>query len=403
MPRIRSALREVRQRQGIRQHELAARAGISRQALGDLEADHSCPSTAVALALANALRCKVEDLFALSEDTEPIRAEWACLHRQNEAQDDSGSGERAVSSHGASMPRRAALAFIADRWVAHPLTSDQPSSLCTAADGLITVGGRRRLRPHREGQAQVRVRPLRSRSALRENIIAAGCDPAMGLLAAWLGEQHLESKLTWLYAPSLPALRALSRREVHIAGAHLLDEQSREFNVPFVRSMIPEQSAVIINLARWEEGFVVARGNPLGIRSAHDLCRGDIGFVNREIGSEARMLIERLLRQAGLNAQAVHGFQRVAHGHSAVAQAVAIGAADVGIATRSAAAALDLSFIPLSEERFDLICSRQLLGDARLARLMDAVQSRAFRRELGSLGGYVTAQSGQVVAEVRRA
>jgi molybdate-binding protein/DNA-binding XRE family transcriptional regulator len=401
MARIRSALRQVRQRQGIRQQELAARAGISRQALGELEADHSCPSTAVALALANALRCKVEDLFALSEDADPIRAEWACLHHQGQAQNESGHGEYAPLSHSASTPQRAALAFIAGRWVAHPLSSDQPSSLCTAADGLIALDKRKRPRRDSASKAQVRVRPLRSRSALKENIIAAGCDPAMGLLAAWLGERHLEPKLTWLYAPSLAALGALSRREVHIAGAHLLDEKSREFNVPFVRSMIVEEPVVITNLARWEEGFVVTRGNPLGIRGAHDLCRSDVGFINREVGSEARKLVERILRQAGLDAKAVQGFQRVAHGHTAVAQAVAIGAADVGIATRSAASALDLSFIPLSEERFDLVFLEHLTGDPRLARLMDALHSRAFRRELGSLGGYVTAQSGQVVAEVR--
>jgi putative molybdopterin biosynthesis protein len=400
MSRIRSALRTVRQHQGIKQQDLAARAGISRQALSELEAGHSCPSTAVALALARALRCRVEDLFALSEDAEPIRADWACLERLDGRPRRGRRGEGGGASQRASVPRRAALAFIADRWVAHPLTTHQPASMCTAADGLIVSPARSRLSRDGTSGGQVRVQPLRSRSALRDNIIAAGCDPAIGLLSAWLGEHHAQSKLTWLYSPSLAALRALGRREVHLAGAHLLDEGSGEFNIPFVRSIVPGESVLIINLARWEEGFVVARGNPLGIRDAHDLLRRNVTFINREIGSEARKLIDRLLRKKGLDPKAIKGFQRIAQGHSAVAQAVALGAADAGIATRSAAAGLGLSFLPLSEERFDLVFSKQLAGDGRVGRLIDALGSRAFRQELQSLGGYVTAQSGQVVGEV---
>ena len=385
MAKIRTAIRSVRQRQGVKQQELAARAGISRQALSELEAGNSCPSTAVALGLAKALHCRVEDLFALSEDALPIQADWVPI-----------PVARRTPRSG-----RVALGLIGDRWVAHPLSLDQPVSLCMTADGLA-MSSRRRAR-HVGFGAPVRVHPLRSRSALRENVLAAGCDPAMGLLSAWLGERHLESKLTWLYAPSLAALKALARGEIHVAGMHLLDEGSCEFNVPYVRSMIPDRSAVIVNLARWEEGFVVRAGNPLGIRTAHDLVRRDVSFVNREVGSEARKLVDRLLGKAGLNAKAVKGFQRIAHGHAAVANVVAIGAADVGIATRNAAAALGLSFVPLSEERFDLVFLRHLLGEARVARLVDAVGSRAFRRELASLGGYVTSQSGEVVAEVRPA
>src|SRR5215831_6122668 len=359
MAKIRTAIRSVRQRQGVKQQELAARAGISRQALSELEAGNSCPSTAVALGLAKALHCRVEDLFALSEDALPIQADWVPI-----------PVARRTPRSG-----RVALGLIGDRWVAHPLSLDQPASLCMTADGLA-MSSRRRAR-HVGFGAAVRVHPLRSRSAMRENVLAAGCDPAMGLLSAWLGERHLESKLTWLYAPSLAALKALARGEIHVAGMHLLDEGSCEFNVPYVRSMIPDRSAVIVNLARWEEGFVVRAGNPLGIRTAHDLVRRDVSFVNREVGSEARKLVDRLLGKAGLNAKAVKGFQRIAHGHAAVANVVAIGAADVGIATRN--------------------------GAARVARLVDAVGSRAFRRELASLGGYVTSQSGEVVAEVRPA
>ncbi len=396
MGRVRSSLREVRQQHGLQQQELAARAGISRQALSELEAGHACPSTAVALALARVLRCSVEDLFALAEDAEPLRAEWALLEAPEQAARESG-GHRASSARAAPTPRRAAVVFIDGRWVAHPLTANQPASMCMAADALA-MSSRAGAKPARGRKA--RLQPLRSRSALRENVLAAGCDPAMGLLAAWLGERRAGLKLTWLYAPSHEALGALGRREIHVAGAHLWDEASGEFNIPFARSTVGAGSAVVVNLGRWEEGLVVARGNPLGIRGVNDLVRPDVAFVNREVGSEARKLIDRLLRKEGLEARAVKGFERVARGHAAVAQAVALGAADVGIATRIAAAGLGLSFLPLSEERFDLVLPKQLFADGRAGRLIDAIASRAFRRELQSLGGYATDRSGEVIAEV---
>jgi molybdate-binding protein/DNA-binding XRE family transcriptional regulator len=387
MSRIKSSLRQVRQRQGLAQRELAMAADISRQALSELEAGHACPSTAVALALAQALHCRVEDLFFLSEDDAPVQAEWALLE---------GNGTRRTRA--AQKAGRAALAFIGDRWVAHALNARQPASMWSAADGLVLSTAPSR-RPASGGSA-VELEPLRSRSAIRENVLLAGCDPAIGLLSAWLGERHRPAKVTWLYATSDAALGALARREVHIAGAHLLDEVTGEFNVPFARSAVQGDSAVVVNFARWEEGLVVARGNPRGIRGVPDLARRRITFVNREVGSGARKLLDRLLHKEGMETKRLKGYERVARGHMAVAHAVALGAADAGIATRSAAAALGLRFLPLSEERFDLVVPKPLLAAQGVARLLDGLATRAFHRELESLAGYATDRTGDVVAEV---
>lgn len=381
-----NALRRVRHERRFAQQELAARAGISRQALSEIEAGHSCPSTAVALRLSKALRCTVEDLFYLEEDSGTLAASWVAPR---------------TPTHAGVESSRVAVGLVGGRWVAHSLAAEHPASMCIAADGLVRSGKRlRRAGEHRD-ESVVSVAPLRNRAALRENILAIGCDPALGLLSAWLGERHPESRVIWLHAPSMAALGVLAQGGAHVAGAHLLDEKSRDFNVPFVRSLFPHRSMVVINVARWEEGFVVRSGNPLRIRTVQDAARAKVRFINREAGSGARRLFDRLLAKARTPPGKVNGYQRVAAGHLAVAQAVAMGLVDVGIATRASSLAHGLDFVPLAEERSDLVVPFELCGDSRVARMIDALESRAFRRELSSLGGYQLSESGHLVEELR--
>lgn len=381
--KTRNALKRVRHERGLGQGELASQAGISRQALSEIEAGHSCPSTAVALRLSKALRCSVEDLFSLEEDSGTLTASWVSPR-------DAGA-----------VSRRVALGLVGGRWVAHSLVAEHPASLCIAADGLVRSAKRLRRTGERRDDSTVRVAPLRDRGALRENILAIGCDPALGLLSAWLGERHPESRVIWLHAPSMAALEILAQGGAHVAGAHLLDEQSRDFNVPFVRSFFPHRPMVVINVARWEEGFVVPPGNPLRIRTIQDVARAKVRFINREAGSGARRLFDRLLAETRTEPTRVDGYQTVAAGHLAVAQAVAMGLVDVGIATRASSLAHGLDFIPLAEERSDLVIPQELIGDSRVARMIDALGSRAFRRQLASLGGYQVSESGHIVEELR--
>ncbi len=392
---IRSTLRSVRHELRVGQQELAGKAGISRQALSELEAGRSCPSTAVALRLASALRCRVEDLFCLDEDTKKIQARWATLANGKtlaKPRKDGPPGLAQMPDARRTPPSRVALGLVGGQWVAHSLSAEHPASTCIPADGLAQVLTRPR---KTDGHPRlVQVQPLRSRGALEQNILAIGCDPAIGLLSAWLGERHPDSRMAWLHAPSLSALEFLARGEAHVAGTHLLDEESGEFNVPFVRSLFPRRSMVIVNLARWEEGFVVHSGNPLRIRAVEDLAQAEVRFINREVGAGARSLLDRLLGKAGAPPSTVHGYERIAAGHLAVAQAVSMGVADVGIATRAAAVAHALDFVPLTEERSDLVLSEDLSSDPRIQRLVDALESRAFRRELASLGGYQVSESG---------
>ena len=372
-------LRQRRNAAGLTQVELARRAGITRQSLIHLESGRFVASTTVALKLARALDCAVEDLFSLPEASAArLRADVAKPLTPGSA------GERS----------RTLLGFVEGRWVAHRLQGD--ASLTLVADGVVAPPGG----PRAKTAKTVDIDSLRPESDMRDNLIIAGCDPALTLLAAWLAESTAPVHVRVLHAPSRQALTALGDGFTHVSGTHLLDEISGDYNVPFVRRSCSRRGAIVFNLARWEEGFVVQAGNPLAIQAAGDLARKKIRLVERERGSGAQSLLDRVLRKAGVPAKATRPISQVARGHLAVAQAVASGAADVGVATRSAAAAYDLGFVPLTEERSDLVVGAELRNDPRIGRLVDALRGAALRRELASLRGYQTDDSGQVVAEV---
>ncbi len=347
---IENRLRASRERAGLTQQALAEAADLSRQALSALEAGRAAPSVGVALRLARALDCRVEDLFRLDDDGALLEAEGTATGR-------------------------VALAWIGERWVAHPLGADPH----TPADGLAEAGKGRRLR----------VRPLASTDELRRRVLVAGCAPPLGVLARRAADRGAEP--VWLTATSERALDLLARGRVHVAGAHLFDEDTGEFNVPLVRRRLGA-GALVVTLARWEQGLLVRRGNPLGLRTVADALRPGVRFAAREPGAGARRLLERLA--GGPVAPA----GPVVHGHMEVGQAIALGAADAGIAIRAAAIAAELDFIQLAEERFDLAFAPGAAADPRLARLLDTLAGRAFRRDLESFGGYDAGETGRVVA-----
>jgi molybdate-binding protein len=195
-------------------------------------------------------------------------------------------------------------------------------------------------------------------------------------------------------------LQALSGRRTHVAGVHLVDGATGQANVVDVERHAGKKPVVLITLGAWEAGLVTARGNPRALRGASDLGRRGLRLVTREPGSGARRLFDKLLGEAGVVARA--GFTFEARGHLEVAHAVALGAADAGIATRDAAIAFGLHFQPLSEERYDLCVAADELDDPRIARLFDVMTSAHFRRELSALG-YDVGASGKRVAEIHAA
>ncbi len=357
-------VREFREARGQSQIELAAAVRLTRQSIGAIEAGRATPAVDVAIRLARALGCRVEELFGASA------AEYVVPESTAEAVDG-----------------RVALAHIAGRWVSYPLEGD---GLRVSADAIAGATGR--------GEVEL----LRGSAEAQDNLILMGCAAALGLLADRLNARPGAGRFLWLGRSSTTALEALAMDRTHVAGVHLIDDGSGEANVPDVRRLAGTATLVLTTLARWEAGLVLAPGNPKRIRGAADLERRGLRLVAREPGSGARRLLERELRRAGLSQALASSAHAIVHSHLAVADAVALGAADVGVATRDVAITHGLHFVPLAEERYDLATTLSAIGDPRIQRLFNAMTAAPFRRELGVLG-YDVSHCGERAAEIRAA
>ncbi len=387
---LRNCVGRRRTAAGLRQQDLASRIGVSRQSLSVLEAGRSVPSTALALRLARELGCQVEDLFWTDDRDASLSVELAPDHEPATAEPDKKVRRARLVETPVADNARVVVASVDGKWVAHRLTGVDSAPFHAAADGLVLgTGG------DKKGSARVAL--LEDARAAGDTLLCAGCAPAFGILAARASAGRAAARVRWLERSSSAALDLLARGLIHVGGAHLYDEEAQEFNVPFVQRRLPGRSMLIFNLGRWEAGLVVAAGNPRRIRGVRDLVRPEVSFVQRQPGAAARDLVDRLLRQEGLRERprAV----MTAHGHAEVARMVALGLADAGVALPSMARAHGLDFVPLAEERFDLILSKEASADARVVRLLETLAGRPFRREMESLGGHVARDAGQLIAD----
>lgn len=349
---MRNVVHERRIASQLGQSELASRARISRQALLAIEAGRSTPSVDVAMRIAHALGVTVDALFAAEIDAPIVKV------------DDPGARSGRVT-----------MAWIRDRWVAHALGEREHD---VGADAIVSAR---------------RATFLREPESARDNVVLMGCAPALGPICDRLNGAR-GGRYVWLARSSEDALRALHDARTHVAGLHLVDARTGESNVGYVRRA--SASAVLVTLAHWEVGLVVAKGNPLSIRRAADVARRGVRLVTRERGSGARRMLERALVREGASASRASS-RVIAKGHREVGRCIAVGACDVGPAVRDVAIASDLDFVPLGSERFDLALARTSLEDPRIARFLDALTSAPVRSELRALG-YDVEKTGSRVA-----
>jgi putative molybdopterin biosynthesis protein len=376
---VENRIRSRRQAAGLSQQELARRCGMTRQAVNAIEAGHYIPSTLVALRLAMTLGCRVEELFRLTDDRTRVEAEWV------------GEASSAQASH-----TRIQLARVGDRLLARPLTG---AAAFTAADGL-TIPAQRASRAKKVTRPWVTIDLWVDAELADRTAVVLGCDPALALLAAHLARRYPAFRLIWVHSSSLAALRLLGRRQAHAAGTHLWDPESGEYNVPYVRRELPGRRLVIVTLSEWQQGLIVARGNPKGISGPAELERPDVTMVNRELGAGSRTLLDLWLQGAEVSATQVNGYGREVSSHLEVAEAVAHGVADVGPGIMAVARALGLDFIPVQEERYDLVIPLEFLNATAVQAVLEIAVSRPFQEELEALGGYDSSRAGTVVAEL---
>jgi putative molybdopterin biosynthesis protein len=374
---IENRLRSLRSAKGLSQGALASMAGVTRQAIYAIEANQYLPTTAVALRLAGALCCRVEDLFSLVSSGEVIEGEFLGALPTD------------------SVRTRVKVARVGERVLVRPVAQlGDVLNFTVPADGLM-VGPA--LSGRKKSTSRVRVELIRDRRLVEEEVVVAGCDPAIFLAGEYLRRQQERASVVGWTMGSSAALEALKRGEVHVAGLHIVDVQSGESNLPYLRRHLKGDGFTVVTFASWEQGLIVRHGNPKGIRDAADLARKDIEIVNREEGAGARLLLDQRLVGVGIPSRKVKGYQRVVGSHLEVAHFVADGLVDVGMGVRSAARLLGLGFIPLQEERYDLVIpTPYLTAHPVLSSFLDAIVSRPFRNEVDALGGYDTREMGKI-------
>ncbi len=303
---------------------------------------------------------------------------------------------RIVSTPGVEEFVRVKLGEVNGKLVVTPLARGAGAIMSLVkADGIVRVP------PESQGLdegASVRVELLRGLEEIRRTIVAIGShDLALDILSTFLARAYPGMSLSSAHVGSMGGLMAMRRGEAHLAGTHLIDEETGEYNVPYIKRLLHAEDYALVNLVYREQGFIVPRGNPRGISGFADLTCEGVVFVNRQRGAGTRVLLDMELGRLGIEPESVAGYTHEEYTHMGVAASVANGAADVGLGIKSAAAALGLDFAPVSNERYDLLTTKRFLESEMMTRLMGVIRSEEFRQAVTALGGYDLADSGKVV------
>jgi putative molybdopterin biosynthesis protein len=355
-------LRLARVARRLTQHELAAAAGITRQAISGLEAGRFDPSLDVALAVCGVLGTSVEELFGVEADPPTVTA---------------SSPQRPAAGE------RVEVAHVGGRLVAFPLAHGS-----TTIPGFVPALGVVEEASHPRGaDAGARVRLLAA-SELPRTLVVAGCDPAIPLLGPALSHQPHPASLVWWPCGNRQAARLLREGAVHVAALH------RRAG----RASPADTSVTAVGFAAWREGLALGADLPARLATVRELAEHGARLANREHGSEARRLLDAAISEAGITGADLPGYGTTVLGHLPVAAAIAAGLADFGVTTEPAALAYGLRFVPWQDEVTELHVRRELVEAPELRALLGALGGGELRRQLESIRGYDASVCGSAVA-----
>jgi molybdopterin molybdotransferase/putative molybdopterin biosynthesis protein len=365
-----SQLQKIRRGRGLGATEIARLVGVSRQTIYAIESGDYVPNTAVALQLARVLEVTVEELFSLGAVSErpPVRVNAELL---------AAGGDEYATGELVRIGR------VGKRTIAVP--APRFPVFLSEADGAIVA----------QSKGRATIRTVSESSTSGNALVIAGCDPALSVLAGEL--QSNGTDVISVPCSSQEALQWLRKGLVHVAGTHLCDRATGEYNVPLVKALFGKNNVHVVTFAEWQEGLAVRRGNPKQIRSVADLNDKQISIVNREKGSGARELLDTSLQAAKIAPESIRGYDQILPGHLTAALAVANSQADCAVVTISAAKCFGLDFMPLSTSRFDLIVAASEIDAAGIRTLLDALNRASLRRKLAMLAGYEVRHTGEML------
>lgn len=359
-------VRTFRKTKGWSQARLAEQVGVKRQAIYDIESGRYLPNTAVALKLARCFGCRVEDLFVPASST----------------------GKEPVTLVGRGTADRIAAARIRGSLVGFPLDgAGGLTESLSAADALVSPNGH---------AAEL----LCSETHLDNTLVLMGCDPAFDILGTHVRRRVADVRLLCRFASSHEAMERLSVGLTHLGGTHLHNRGDQEANVTAARQALSTEGGMVVGFSLVEEGLIVAKGNPLKIRSVADLTREDVRYVNREPGAALRVLLDDLLQTEGVLPDEIYGYDDLVYSHAPGARKVLFGLADAALGLRVVAETFDLDFVPLDLVRCDLVIPSDMMDLNTTKVVLDVLQSKALRRELSAIPGYETRDTGRVISRI---
>ena len=327
---------------------------------------------------------------------EPLIAQWLG-RRKNELEIVSAILTRKiVSPPGDDDYIRVTVGKVGDKLLAAPLS--RGAGVITSlvqADGLALIPrGTQGL----EAGELVTVHLYRSKVDIEKTIFCIGShDLTLDLISQFLAERG--RRLTSANVGSQGGLIALRRQEAHLAGSHLLNPETGEYNISYIRQYMPNQPVKVVALVGRDQGLMLKRGNPKKIRTLKDLTNPDVQFVNRQRGAGTRVLLDYQLKLMTIPAEHIVGYSQEEYTHLGVAAAIASGRADCGLGIAAAAQALDLEFIPLFQERYDLVIPKQFAEGDLLAPLFELLAESRFRKAVSQLPGYDVSVMGRIILE----
>lgn len=288
---------------------------------------------------------------------------------------------------------RVKVGQVGDKLIASPLARGAGAAMSLVrADGFCVI------EQNCEGVEAgdtVRVELYRSIQEIRNTLVAIGShDLILDIISDLMSAHFLESHLSSTHIGSMGGIMALKRGEAHIAPVHLLDEETGEYNVPYIRKMFEEPMAIIKGVKRIQ-GLIIKKGNPLNLKTISDLknCR----YVNRQRGAGTRILFDYKLKMAGIDATEIKGYDREAATHMAAAALVASDSADAAMGVISAAKALHLDFIEIGEEEYDFAVPVRYLELKELKVFVEILKSSEFHEIIQKIGGYGMEECGKII------
>jgi len=270
----------------------------------------------------------------------------------------------------------------------------------SAMESILKADGIMRISENKEGLHPGDRAPvilLKEKNRIKNDLLLIGShDLSLDLIRNEIRKRNYNFDLKLQTVGSMAGLTALRRGESHLAGAHLLDPENGEYNVSYLRKFFKGQKLLVVNLVYREQGLYLKKGNPKNIANIDDLTQNNINYINRQRGAGTRVLFDFLLSQNEIETNQISGYEKEEYTHIAAAAAVGRGSADAALGIRAAAEVMDVDFLPLAEEKYDLIIKAENLDDPRINKLIELINENKIKSKIENLGGYNCQETGNI-------